>query len=77
MRKTCTKTDALEVIEIMRSSMVDTFENRFEILDAAISMPQLNSSGNSKSAQIKDFVTILKLISDKNGSLFFSTEHIK
>lgn len=77
MRKTCTKSDALEVIEIMRSSMVDTFDNELGLLDVSISRSQVVSSGNSKSAQIKDFVGILQAVSEKKKSLLFSLEDIK
>lgn len=78
MRKTCSKIDALEVIEIMRSSMVDTFDNELGLLDVTIEQSQLNAtSGNSKSAQIKDFVGILQTVSEKKKSLMFSFDDIK
>lgn len=79
MRKTCTKRDALEVIEIMKSSMVDTFDNELGLLDVSINRSQLGdgSARNSKSAQIKDFVAILQSVSEKKKSLLFSTEDIK
>lgn len=79
MRKTCTKRDALEVIEIMKSSMVDTFDNELGLLDVSINRSQFGdgSARNSKSAQIKDFVAILQSVSEKKKSLLFSTEDIK
>lgn len=79
MRKMCTKRDALEVIEIMKSSMVDTFDNELGLLDVSINRSQLGdgSARNSKSAQIKDFVAILQSVSEKKKSLLFSTEDIK
>lgn len=77
MRKTCTKTDALEVIEIMRSSMVDTFDNELGLLDVSINRSQLGANGNSKSAQIKDFVSILQSVSETKKSLLFSSDDIR
>lgn len=61
----------------MRSSMVDTFDNELGLLDVSISRSQLNASGNSKSGQIKDFVAILQSVSEKKGSVLFSTEDIR
>jgi DNA helicase MCM8 len=49
MRQECTRTDALEVIEIMKVSMVDYYSDEMGELDFSRSM---NGSGGSKSSMV-------------------------
>lgn len=85
MRKTCTKCDALDVIEIMKSSMVDTFDNELEMLEQSgvvavaccVTSQLANTSGRvSKSAQVKEFVAAMQSVSEKKKSLLFSIQDI-
>ena len=74
LRTQCSRIDALQVIEIMKASMVDYYEDENGILDFSRS---LNGSGSSKSAMIKQFVALLQKISTSQKSEEFSFEQIK
>ncbi len=74
MRSVCTGSDAREVIEIMKASMVDYYENEDGLLDLTRCQ---NGSGSSKGSQIKQFVAILEKISQQKGSSIFSFDELK
>ena len=75
MRTICSRRDALDVIEIMKASMVDYGDDEFALLDQS----SLNSSGSSssKSSLIKQFVLTLQRISDDKKSDLFNFDEIK
>ena len=70
----CTGDDAREVIEIMKASMVDYYENELGMLDFSRS---LNGSGTSKSSFIKSYVTALQKLADKKKSNMFNVTELK
>lgn len=78
MRKVCTKNDANEVIEIMKVSMVDYYENEFGELDTSRSV---NGSYSSSSGTVSTIKTI-KALGDylyqmkKGGIKEISTEDL-
>lgn len=74
LRKQCSRLDACEVIEIMKASMVDYYEDELGILDFTRSQ---NGSGSSKSATIKQFVSILQKISNEKKTDLFNFDQIK
>lgn len=74
MRKECTKQDALDVIEIMKVSMMDYYTDEAGDLDFSRSM---NGSGSSKSSMVKKFVAHLQTISDRRKNNIFSYDEIR
>ena len=74
LRDTCTASDAKEVIEIMKASMVDYYENELGELDFSRS---LNGSGISKCSSIKELVGILQQVSDRKKSNKLSYDELK
>lgn len=75
LRTECSKQDALDVIEIMKASMIDYYENDLSLLDMTESMSQ--GGRKSSSSYVKQFVSILQRISDEKKSDLFSFEEIK
>jgi hypothetical protein len=76
MRSTCTVDDALDVIELMRASMVDYYENEPEMLN----MTRFNTGTGSKrgkGAIAKQIVGILQKIADQKGNEIFNFDEIK
>lgn len=74
LRNECSRSDALEVIEIMKASMIDYYEDENGILDFTRS---LNGSGSSKSAMIKQFVALMQKVSSQQKSDEFTYDQIK
>lgn len=74
MRTECSGTDAEEVIEIMKASMVDCHENELSMLDFSQSQ---GGSQRSKGSQIKQFVAGLQRIADKEGRTVFNVAELK
>lgn len=74
MRTTCTANDAQEVIEIMKCSMVDYYENELGELDFSRS---LNGSGVSKCSSVKEFVNVLQKVCDEKKSNKFTYDELK
>ncbi len=74
LRSVCIKRDALDVIEIMKASMVDYCDN-----DNLTSMLDLTTTGgsSSKSSMIKQFVSILQRVSDEKRSDLFNFDEIR
>ena len=83
LRKECTRQDALEVIEFMKSSMVDYYENELGLLDMTMAFGNDNYSGmsqkvgSSRSAQIKNFVAHLEMDARKRNSPVFTVDRLK
>ena len=80
MRSVCTATDAKQVIEIMKSSMVDYYENELAMMDLSTTLNGTASSGGgrtSKSASIKQFVAVLQRVADDKKDKQFTTDEIK
>ncbi len=74
LRSTCTADDAQEVLEIMKASMVDYYENEQGKLDFSRSM---NGSGFSKALSVKDFVRYLQQVADQKKSNKFTYDELK
>lgn len=73
LRSDATAQDAMEVIEIMKSSMLDTFSDEVGQLDFSRS---LHGSGMSKGSAKKKFVAILEKFGQQ-GTKLFSTDQLK
>ena len=84
LRSLCSGDDAREVIEIMKSSMVDYYENELGMLDIS-SMDGISSTpsaaggivGGSKSQQIKAFVAFLHNIAKQTKNNIFNVGQLK
>ena len=70
----CTGDDAREVIEIMKASMVDYYENELGMLDFSRS---LNGSGTSKTSFVKSYVSALQKMATKKKSNLFTGAELK
>lgn len=78
LRDECTQEDALEVIEIMKSSMVDYYENELGLLDMTMSSSNMTQNvGGGKLAQVKNFVAHMKIEAENRKSTMFTVEQIK
>jgi DNA helicase MCM8 len=83
LRPECSGDDAKEVIEIMKASMVDYYENELGILDMTSAgfsgsqcMPPSLMQG-SKSQRIKVFVSCLQKIAQNRENNLFNVNEIK
>jgi DNA helicase MCM8 len=77
MRTVCSGSDALEVIEIMKASMVDYYENELGMLDLT-SVTNTTANGTTrKSTTIKQFVCILQKISEEKKDNMFNYDEIR
>jgi DNA helicase MCM8 len=74
MRLVCTASDANDVIEIMRTSMFDYYENEVGLLDFS---RKQNGSGSTKTASVKSFVAILQQDSVMRNDKKFTFDQIK
>jgi len=74
MRKECSKMDALQVIEIMKTSMVDYYSDEMGELDFSRC---LNGTGGKKSSMMKNVVANLQKISDKRKNNLFNYDEIR
>ncbi|CAF3822831.1 unnamed protein product [Adineta steineri] len=74
LREQCTKSDALDVIQIMRASMIDTFTDENGHLD--FSRLQ-HGSGMSRAAEVKKLMNAIKCVSEKKKSKMFSIVDLK
>ena len=74
MRSICTGSDARDVIEIMKSSMVDHYENELSLLELTTAQ---GKSRPSKSSSIKQFVALLQRKSDQKKEKRFTYDEIK
>jgi len=73
LREKATAQDAMEVVEIMKNSMVDTFSDELGVLDYTRSQ---NGSGMSKRAQCKKFIGELSRISEREGNSLFNVDQM-
>ncbi|KAK3887660.1 hypothetical protein Pcinc_008244 [Petrolisthes cinctipes] len=74
LREEATESDAFDVVEVMRSSMTDTFSDEFGLIDFKKSQ---NGSGSSSKNQMKKFVAALQRISETAYKSTFSTDEMK
>lgn len=74
LREEATGTDAKEVIEIMRSSMLDTFTDELGTLDFSRAP---NGSGMSKAAKARNFVAALQKFAATNHKNTFTVDEMK
>ena len=80
LRDECTREDALEVIEIMKSSMVDYYENELGLLDMTMNFSGAGSTqnvGSGKVAQVKNFLAHMQMDAENRKSPIFTVERIK
>ncbi len=82
LRDECTREDALEVIEIMKSSMVDYYENELGLLDMTTNFSGASNNmtqnvGGGKVAQIKNFLALMQMDAENRKSPIFTVERIK
>jgi hypothetical protein len=76
MRSECLGSDAEEVIEIMKASMVDCHENELSSIDG-FSESQSGSRASSKSGQIKRLVGMLVALQKREGRKLFQLSELK
>jgi len=69
LRESVTADDAHDVVELMKSSMMDTYTDSMGVLDYQRSQ---NGSGMSKKAQAKKFISELSRIADENVTSHFT-----
>ncbi|XP_063243461.1 DNA helicase MCM8 [Bacillus rossius redtenbacheri] len=74
LREEVTERDALDVVEVMRHSLVDTLSDEFGRLDFRRSQ---HGSGSSSHGQAKRFVTFLHRRADTLSRSVFSVEELK
>ncbi|XP_075223070.1 DNA helicase MCM8-like [Lycorma delicatula] len=74
LREEATALDAIEVVELMRWSMVDTFSDDFGDLDFRRSQ---HGSGMSTKNKAKQFINVLQKIADSRGQSLFSVSDMK
>ena len=79
MRKVCTENDAKEVVEIMKTSMIDYLNDGSGDLDTSRSLnSSMDSSINkSKIKNVKDFEKFLQRTSEERGTREFSLDELK
>ena len=78
MRSECSGTDAKQVIEIMKASMVDCHENELSTLESSFSQSQtIQGKSKSKSSQMKNFIAILVRVADSEGRKLFNMNELK
>lgn len=75
MRKECSGKDANEVIEIMKASMVDYYENELAIIESSLSQSFSGSKG--KGSAIKQFVAILQNIAERERRNMFNFNELR
>lgn len=73
LRENANAQDAKDVIEIMKSSLVDTFSDENGFLDFSRSQ---NGSGMSKRAQCKRFIAELNRISEREKNSLFNVDQM-
>lgn len=74
LRTFCTKSDALDVIEIMKYSMRETYSDEYGNLDFDRS---IHGSGMSKSSQAKKLINMMTRAASTRGDDCFSTPEIQ
>ncbi|UJR35560.1 hypothetical protein I4U23_028313 [Adineta vaga] len=74
LREECTKSDALEVVQIMRASMIDTYTDENGQLD--FSRLQ-HGSGMSRASEVKKMMNAIRCVSEKKKSPMFSKADLK
>ncbi|XP_074661306.1 DNA helicase MCM8-like [Tubulanus polymorphus] len=74
LREVCIEQDALDVIEIMKESMVDTYSNELGFLDYQRSQ---HGSGMSSRSQAKKLVALMQTVAERTYNSLFTTQHIR
>ncbi|XP_071453404.1 DNA helicase MCM8 [Hetaerina americana] len=74
LREDVTERDALDVVEIMRCSLVDTFADEFGSLDFSRSQ---NGSGMSSKNQVKKFIAALQRLAEMQSRSVFTIAEMK
>lgn len=74
LREECTKCDALEVVQIMRASMIDTYTDENGELDFT---RQQHGSGMSRSSDFKKMINAIRTVCEKKKNTLFSTTDLK
>lgn len=74
LRDQCTKQDALDTVELMRYSMIDTYSDQFGLLHFQRSQ---HGSGMSSNSKAKKFISALTTISQQTSSSYFTIQQMK
>ncbi|XP_046388865.1 DNA helicase MCM8 [Ischnura elegans] len=74
LREDVTEQDAIDVVEIMRCSLVDTFADEFGSLDFRRSQ---NGSGMSSKNQVKKFIAALQRLAEMQSRSVFTVAEMK
>ncbi|XP_028409648.1 DNA helicase MCM8-like isoform X2 [Dendronephthya gigantea] len=74
LREEATRQDAVDVIEIMKQSLVDTYTDEMGNIDSERSQ---NGSGMSRNAQAKRFIAELKRISELEYNALFTVNQMR
>eukprot|EP01103_Thecamoeba_quadrilineata_P010325 TRINITY_DN2192_c0_g2_i2.p1 TRINITY_DN2192_c0_g2~~TRINITY_DN2192_c0_g2_i2.p1 ORF type:complete len:637 (-),score=120.88 TRINITY_DN2192_c0_g2_i2:248-2158(-) len=72
MREVITAEDALDVIEIMKESLFDSFEDEYGLIDF-----NRGTTGMSKAKQASRFIAALTKIAEKNFNTLFTLEQLR
>ncbi|CAF0759296.1 unnamed protein product [Rotaria sp. Silwood1] len=74
LREECTKSDALDVVQIMKASMIDTYTDENGQLD--FSRLQ-HGSGMSRASEVKKMMNAIRCVSEKKTNPLFSIAELK
>ncbi|CAF3364063.1 unnamed protein product [Rotaria sp. Silwood1] len=74
LREECTKADALDVVQIMKASMIDTYTDENGQLD--FSRLQ-HGSGMSRASEVKKMMNAIRCVSEKKTNPLFSIAELK
>ncbi|XP_023237196.1 DNA helicase MCM8-like isoform X2 [Centruroides sculpturatus] len=74
LRDQCTKQDALDIVELMKFSMIDTYSDQFGLLHFQRSQ---HGSGMSSNSKAKKFISALTAISQQTCSSSFTAKQMK
>lgn len=74
LREEATESDAADVVDIVKSCLIDTFSDEMGILDFSRS---INGSGVSTKSRVTTFVSAVHKLSNRKQSNLFSTSELK
>ncbi|XP_076347300.1 DNA helicase MCM8-like isoform X2 [Tachypleus tridentatus] len=74
LREECTRQDALDVVEIMKYSMVDTYSDEFGLLDFQRSQ---HGSGMSGRSHAKKFIAALTKVAEQTYNSLFTVSQMR
>ncbi|CAH1792022.1 unnamed protein product [Owenia fusiformis] len=74
LREVATESDAIDVVDIMKYSMMDTFSNELGFLDFQRSQ---HGSGMSSRSQAKKFIAVLQRVSEQTYNSLFTVQQMR